>query len=211
MCHALCASTTSLTLCLLVDTTHHHLHSIATPQQPDHKQEQQQHAHQDGRLHKRPPEGENEEARVERGEEGKVEAEHGADEKADNEIERGEDDKAETDRVARGLMQSTALEPAPPPAAEDPATTTKGKDAGSEAEAEAGADVREEAKVGEVVEAEVEAEAKAAEEDITRDPRRESRKICGPLDGDSVLGEMISPRPADHTNEHQGDADVDEG
>ncbi|CAN0454609.1 unnamed protein product, partial [Ectocarpus sp. 8 AP-2014] len=174
--------------------------SIATPQQTDHtqQQQQQQHEHQDERLHKRPPEGKNE-ASIERGEEEKAE------------MERGDDDKAETDRVARGLMQSTGLEPAPPPAAEKPATTTEAKDAGLEAEEEAGADVGAEAEVGEEVEAEVEADAKAAEEDMPKDPRRELRKISGPLDGDSVLGGMISPRPADQTDEHQGEGDVGEG
>ncbi|CAN0513556.1 unnamed protein product [Ectocarpus sp. 12 AP-2014] len=186
--------------------------SVATPQQPDHKhqqQQQQQHEHQDERLHKRPPEGKNG-ASIERGEE-KAEMERGADEKADKEIERGDDDKAETDRVARGLMQSTALEPAPPPAAEKPATTTEAKDAGSEAEAEAGADVGAVAEVGEEVEVQVEADAKAADEDMPKDPRKELRKISGPLDGDSVLGAMISPRPDDQTDEHQGEGDVGEG
>lgn len=63
-------------------------------------------------------------------------------------------------------MESTALEPAPPPVA-------------AVAEADAAA-------------------AAATEEDLPRDPSGESdKKNNSVLDGDSTLGGMISPRPAE--------------
>lgn len=123
------------------------------------QQQQQQHEHQFESLRESPQEGEGE-----------------------GNTEGCEEEKDETDRVARGLMESTALEPAPPPVA-------------AIAEAEAMA-------------------ASTTEEDLPRDPSGISDKNeSNLLDGDSTLGGMISPRPAEQDGgmqEEHANA-VDEG
>lgn len=80
------------------------------------------------------------------------------------------DERAETDRVAKGLMENTALEPSPPPAA-----------AAVGAAAEAGGG------------------RAAIDEDLPEDAGGEvgNNKL---LDGDSTLGGMISPRPAEQAD-----------
>lgn len=116
-------------------------------------QQQQQHERPFESLHESPQEGEDEDEDAAGG---------GGNKNAED------DEKAETDRVARGLMENTALEPSPPPAA---AVTESGG---------GGA---------------------AIDKDLPEhtDGELGKNKL---LDGDSTLGGMISPRPAE-----QGDTD----
>ncbi|CAM9749663.1 unnamed protein product [Pylaiella littoralis] len=92
-------------------------------------------------------------------------------------IEGCDEEKDETDRVARGLMERTTLEPAPPPVA---------------AVAEATVET-----VGAVAVA-------ATGENLLQEPSGLSGRNEGNLlDGDSALGGMISPRPAEQDGDMQ--------
>lgn len=97
-------------------------------------------------------------------------------------IEGCDEEKDETDRVARGLMESTALEPAPPPTV-----------VVAEAEMETAAAAT---------------TGTATEEEEKRDPLQDPSGVSATnksslLDEDSTLGGMISPRPAEHDGEMQ--------
>lgn len=116
------------------------------------QQPQQQYEHPFESLHESPQEGGDEH-----------DAGGGGNEKVEE-----DDENAETDRVAKGLMDNTALEPSPPPMA-------------GVGESEGGR-----AAIAEDV-------PKGADGEVGKDKM---------IDGDSPLGEMISPRPAE-----QGDAD----
>lgn len=97
-------------------------------------------------------------------------------------VERGGDEeKTDTDRVARTLMDSTALEPTPPP---------------TEAAAESAAPSGNEA---------AEARAARAENDLPRKSSVEPRRSSGQLDRDSGLGGMISPRPGEQSDVPEDD------
>lgn len=94
------------------------------------------------------------------------------DDAGDGGNEKAEDDEndAETDRVAKELMDNTALEPSPPPAA---AVAGGSGDGG----------------------------AAAIDMDVPEGADRELGKDKL-LDGDSTLGGMISPRPAEQGNQY---------